>query len=95
MSGNGVDLGAIQQMLMDIVEAQQRQGRQLEQQGRQLAELRAEMNKRFDDVRSEVGSLGQQVTAYHSSVLGHGILITELDARMHRVEDHLNLPPAA
>jgi hypothetical protein len=32
---------------------------------------------------------------YHSSVLGHGILISELDARLRRVETHLGLPPDA
>jgi len=29
---------------------------------------------------------------YHTSVIGHGILISELEARVRRVEQHLNLP---
>jgi hypothetical protein len=28
-------------------------------------------------------------------VLGHGILITQLEERVRRIEQHLNLPPAA
>ena len=51
--------------------------------------------RRLDDVSSQFGSLREAVTHYHSSVLGHGILITELDARVRRIEDHLKLPPSA
>jgi hypothetical protein len=28
-------------------------------------------------------------------VLGHGILISELERRLQRIEDHLHLPPVA
>jgi hypothetical protein len=35
------------------------------------------------------------VIVYHASVIGHGILISELDRRLRRIEDHLHLPPAA
>jgi hypothetical protein len=34
------------------------------------------------------------VTNYHAPVLGHGILISELDERVRRIERHLNLEPA-
>ena len=44
-------------------------------------------------MRSHIGGLRQQVTEYHSSVLGHGILISELDQRVRRLEEHLGLPP--
>ncbi len=47
------------------------------------------------DVRGEVADLRQAVTQYHSAVLGHGILISELDERLRRVERHLGLNPAA
>ena len=29
---------------------------------------------------------------YHTSVIGHGVLISDLEARVRRVEQHLNLP---
>jgi hypothetical protein len=35
------------------------------------------------------------LTQYHSSVLGHGILISELERRVLRIEEHLHLPPVA
>lgn len=52
-------------------------------------------DRRFNDLTSEVHSLPEAVTSYHASVLGHGILISELDARVRRIEHHLDLPPAA
>jgi hypothetical protein len=32
------------------------------------------------------------VIEYHSAVLGHGMLIGELEVRMRRAEQHLNRP---
>ena len=57
----------------------------------QFASVRAEVST----LRAEVSTLREEVAAYHGSVVGHGILITELDTRLHRVEQHLDLPPAA
>ena len=37
--------------------------------------------------------LRQTVVQYHSSVVGHGFLISDLEARVRRVERHLELPP--
>jgi len=39
-------------------------------------------------------SLREAVTNYHATVLGRGILISELDERVRRIERHLNLEPA-
>jgi hypothetical protein len=66
-------------------------------------DLRSEINSLRADVVSDIAILrkevGEQITGlrrsvveYHSSVIGHGILISELEARMRRVEQHLNLP---
>ena len=55
----------------------------------------AEHGRRLDDLTGQVHSLREAVTSYHASVLGHGILISELDARVRRIEHHLDLPPAA
>jgi hypothetical protein len=53
------------------------------------------VNARIDAVRKETGDqiagLRRTVVEYHSAVLGHGMLIGELEACMHRVEQHLNL----
>lgn len=40
-------------------------------------------------------TLRQTLTDYHSSGIGHGILIGNLETRVRRIEQHLNLPPAA
>lgn len=57
----------------------------------EVGELRREMSS----MKKDVASLPQAVTEYHSSVLGHGILISDLEDRVRRIEDHLHLPPAA
>jgi|SRR5271166_263933 len=65
--------------------------------------LRSEMHSLRADVASDILSLRKglseqivglrrAVIEYHTSVIGHGVLISELEARMRRVEQHLNLP---
>jgi hypothetical protein len=44
------------------------------------------------DTRDQIVGLRRAVIEYHSSVVGHGLIISELEARMRRVEQHLNLP---
>ena len=67
------------------------------------AELRSEMHSLRADVASDMLSsarnsgeqivgLRRAVIEYHTTVIGHGVLISELEARMRRVEQHLNLP---
>ena len=67
------------------------------------AELRAEMNSLRADVASDIlttrKELSEQIVGlrravidYHTSVVGHGVLISDLEARVRRVEQHLNLP---
>ncbi len=43
--------------------------------------------------RDQIVGLRRAVVEYHTSVIGHGILISELEARLRRVEQHLDLPP--
>ena len=49
------------------------------------------MEKRLSDRISHVNSA---VVQYHSTTVGHGVLIGELDERLRRVEQHLKLPEA-
>ena len=37
-------------------------------------------------------TLRQTLTEYHSSVIGHGILFSQLEDRVRRIEQHLSLP---
>src|ERR1700730_8611712 len=41
------------------------------------------------------GRIARDVDPYHASVLGHGILISELEERVRRIERHLYLEPAS
>ena len=43
--------------------------------------------------REQIVGLRRAVVEYYTSVIGHGILISELEARLRRVEQHLDLPP--
>lgn len=68
-----------------------------------LAQLRSELKSDITDVASDLLSarkeLGEQiiglrrsVVEYHTTVIGHGVIISDLEARLRRVELHLNLP---
>jgi len=146
-SGNGVDIGAVYQLLLRVAETadglkvllddhtrilNQHSGainehtRSLNELSRTADEHRDKLNeqsvaintlsrnvneqrvvlnehtvllhthdRKLDDLAHGQSSLRQAVTEYHSSVTGHGILISELDRRVRRIEDHLHLPPAA
>jgi chromosome segregation ATPase len=54
------------------------------------------VNARIDAGRKEtseqIAGLRRAVVEYHSAVLGHGVLISELEARVRRIEQHLSLP---
>ncbi len=48
------------------------------------------MEKRLSE---RINHLNRAVMEYHSSTIGHGVLITEFEERLQRVEQHLNLRP--
>ena len=58
--------------------------------------LRADVAADLLTTRKELGEqivgLRRAVIDYHTSVIGHGVIISELKARVRRVEQHLNLP---
>jgi len=62
----------------------------------EIHSLRADVAADFVTVRREMGEqiagLRRAVVEYHSAVLGHGVLISELEARVRRIEQHLSLP---
>ena len=68
--------------------------------------LRSEMHSLRADVASDlltsekrlgekIAGLRRAVMEYHSSAIGHGVLISNFEDRLRRVEQHLNLPPGA
>lgn len=48
------------------------------------------LEKRLGD---QIATLRRAVMEYHSSAIGHGVLISEFEDRLRRVEPHLNLSP--
>jgi len=58
-----------------------------------LAVMQAKFEADQKAIRDQIVGLRRAVVEYHSVVIGHGILISELEARMRRVEQHLNLEP--
>jgi chromosome segregation ATPase len=57
-----------------------------------IAMLQAEDRKTRKELAEQIVGLRRAVMEYHSSVVGHGIIISDLEARVRRVEQHLNLP---
>ena len=57
-----------------------------------FAEMQAKNEQAHKQTREQVVGLRRAVVEYHSAVIGHGIIFSEPEARMRRVEQHLNLP---
>jgi hypothetical protein len=119
MSGNGVDIAAVYQLLLQVAQTvsehtlilnehtqvlnghtQVLNGhtRILTEHTRVLNEhtlLLHEHGRKLDDLEHGQVTLRQTLTQYHASVMGHGILFSELEHRVRRIEEHLNLPPVA
>ena len=54
--------------------------------------LNAKVDAENKATRDQIVGLRRAVIEYHSAVVGHGLLISELEARTRRIEQHLNLP---
>ncbi len=89
--GNGIDIAAVYQLLTRVAGTQGDHTRVLDDHTHQLADLTRGVN----DLHDGQATLRQTVTEYHSSVIGHGILISQLEDRVRRTKQHLNLSPAA
>jgi hypothetical protein len=59
------------------------------------ADLASDLLVTRKELSEQIVGLRRAVVEYHSTTFGHGILISELEARVRRVEQHLNLPPLA
>jgi hypothetical protein len=45
------------------------------------------------ETREQIVGLRRAVVEYHSAVIGHGVIISELEERVRRIEQHLEMPP--
>jgi ABC-type transporter Mla subunit MlaD len=98
MSGpNGPDIAAVYQLLTQVAHTVAGHDRKLDDLSAEVVSLRETVtahDRKLDDLAAGLASLREAVTHYHSTVLGHGILIGELDGRVRRIEPHLKLEPA-
>jgi hypothetical protein len=92
VSGDGVEIAAVYQLLREVANTVVSHDERLKDPRAEMAALRTDVDGLRKEVRSDNASLRQTSTEYHASVLGHGILISELQRRVLRIEDHLNLP---
>jgi len=104
---NGVDLGQVVSMLQGLMVAQETMRTELMGEVRglrarmdnleiRMSNLEIRMGKLEQEVsafKADLASAREEVRAYHHTVVGHGILISELEARTSRIEAHLGLPP--
>lgn len=73
-----------------------------------IAELRSDMHSQLRSLRADVASdiidlekrlntqiagLRHAVMEYHSSAIGHGVLISEFEERLRRIEQRLDITP--
>jgi hypothetical protein len=56
------------------------------------AEVASDLMSTRKELTQQIVGLRRAVIDYHTSVIGHGVLISDLEARVRRVEQHLNLP---
>jgi hypothetical protein len=55
-----------------------------------LEKRMGEQEKRLSD---QISGLRRSVMEYHSSAIGHGVLLTEFEERLRRLEQHVGLSP--
>ncbi len=60
----------------------------------ELAVIVNRHDRKLDELTTDIAGLRETLTHYHATVLGHGILYSELDERVRRIERHLKLDPA-
>ena len=55
--------------------------------------LEKRMGEQETRLRDQIVGLRRAVMEYHSSQIGHGVLLTEFEERLRRLERHVGLPP--
>jgi signal transduction histidine kinase len=58
-----------------------------------IATLDAKIDRTSKDLSEQIVGLRRSVVEYHSTVIGHGVLISELEGRLRRVEQRLDIKP--
>ena len=79
----------------DLAELEARMERSVDAKINSLrADVASDLVLTRKELSEQIVGLRRAVVEYHSTTVGHGILISELEARVRRVEQHLGLPAA-
>jgi hypothetical protein len=85
------------QLLRGIRDDVAKVDRRVDQLRGEIGSLRADVASDFatmqKETREQIVGLRRAVVEYHSSVVGHGLLISEHEERLRRIKQTLNLPP--
>lgn len=60
-----------------------------------LATLDVKIDRTRKDLSDQIVGLRRAVVEYHTTVVGHGVLISEMEGRLRRVEQTLGIGPEA
>ena len=80
--GNDIDIAAVYQLLSQVARTVNDYTRDLSNLTQDVKDLTRGVN----DLHDGQATLRQTLTEYHSSVIGHGILISQLEDRVRRIE---------
>ena len=86
--GNGADLGQVLALLNDVIAMQREFRVELIELQLELKQEIRRLDRRVDDLATQLASLREELASYHATVVGHGMLLSEHDARQLRVEQH-------
>ena len=90
---NGPDIGAVYQLLTEVAQRVAEHGRRFDQLTHRVDQLAAEIARLRTEFAADIAGLRQTIADYHHSVVGHGMLLSGLEGRMLRVEQHLRFEP--
>jgi signal transduction histidine kinase len=90
---NGGDIGAVYQAVQSLAGEVRSGFSKVDARLTTVDTRLTKLESGQDDLRHGLDELRHTVTEYHSSVVGHGILISDLEARIRRLERHVGLPP--
>lgn len=103
-NGNGIDLVAVYELLRGMSGRMDQMSGRVDQMSGRLDQVYQRLDqvyqrldvheRKLDELTVGLADLRAAVTNYHSAVLGHGILISELDERVPRIERHLKFEPS-
>lgn len=79
---NGVDIAAVLELVATLAADVREMRREIGEMRREMVELRRDVN----ELKRDVASIRDELRMFTTTVQGHGILITEHDERIGRLE---------